>query len=144
MQTKDYRTILDDSTEYEPYFWNLNNVIENVWRGEPLFITEGVLNALTFKRLYPNVSVVASTSKSIVRIQAKFIKRFVKHVVLLFDKDVKKNVVPILDVFTEVLDWGRSGGIDLRKINDLNDLLVTQGEFRTKRFLENQLLVLRK
>lgn len=128
-------------------FFGLPQQIERIWKKKEVFICEGAFDALAFELVFPQVSVLAAHTQTLVASQVRFLKRFVSKVSLMFDKTAIQQMTDFRKRYSSdfaigFLDWRKRCGLDLSGIKDINELVKQAGVFKARRFLQEQFVEL--
>jgi DNA primase len=130
-----YKKFYLEKNKYMALFFGLPEALDEIWKTDTVFLTEGIFDLISFKKIRPNC--LSPLTANINEYQIKWLKRYVKKVVLLFDPDKKGKQA--VEKLTEELEPDiRVQSINLKGM-DVNDFLMKYGVTEFKYYVEDKL-----
>lgn len=114
-----------------------------VWESEIVWVFEAAIDMLSFYQMFRKTPVLSTLTHGITANQVKFLTRYAKKIVLVFDRDARSKMDNIASrvinkVSINTMPWKRVPGIEITDLKDCNDLLIKLGRYKAKRYIEAQ------
>lgn len=116
-------------------FFGLPNSLPSIWEKKSLFVTEGIFDCISLKKIYPNC--ISSLTANVNDEQMNWMRRYSNNVILVFDTD-KKGKIASEKIKRELSDTFRINSVYL-KGSDVNEMLVKEGVKDLKNLIDYQL-----
>lgn len=120
-----YKKFYPEKEKFSPFFFGLPGALDSIWEKKEVFITEGIFDAISLMKLFPNC--ISTLTANINDYQISWLKRYCEKVILVFDVDKKgkQSVLRIKDLLSDYLKVYSIGLPSADK--DLNDFVVNKG-----------------
>lgn len=135
-----YKKFYLQKERFSPFFFGIPSSLEPIWTSREVFLTEGIFDAISLLKIYPNC--ISTLTANINEYQINWLKRYVAKVYVLFDGDKKgreasNKIVETLGQEMCVYSIGIPS-----KSKDLNEFLITNGVKDLKMLLNEKLKTL--
>lgn len=122
-----YKKFYLQKEKFSPFFFGLPKSLESIWEKKEVFLTEGIFDALSLLKIYPNC--ISPLTANINEYQIDWLRRYSKKVYLMFDGDKKgkEATEKILKKLGDELYVYSIGIVSKNNIKDLNEYVVTNG-----------------
>jgi DNA primase len=138
----------DDTKKYVQFYldgWKEDAVclgfpytLESIWESETVFLVEGMFDFFPLQRIFPNV--LSPLSAKVTPTQNRFLQRFCKNVVYMFDMDTKGDETS-KDLISKSNIYGYKGYKSHRfkfPAKDIGEMYDKMGYDRLKKFIESE------
>lgn len=130
-----YKKFYFEKNKFLPNFYGLPDALDSIWETKTVFLTEGIFDLLSIRKVKPNC--LSPLTANVSQYQINWLKRYVDKIILLFDMDEKGKEA------AEKMKNNLGNNFVIHSIpfkgKDLNDYLVKNGEIDLKYYIESKL-----
>jgi len=130
-----YKKFYLNRSKYSACFFGVPYTLEDIWKEKTIFLTEGIFDCLSLLKIYPNC--ISSLTANLNKLQAMWLRRYAKKVILIFDMDEKgqESIEKIKNFLGKDLNLY---SIPLKN-KDINETILKNGVKELKLIIEDKI-----